>query len=389
MKRREVLKYGMCGLAAISLKSMGCSGSNYIGQDISLNITEALFEMVDRRPVYMWAFQDPNQPDPLKAGPRVPGPVISVVERETIDLTLTNTLRENHGFRIPSAPGQPDVVDFGTLAPGETKTKYFLAPSPGIYMYFDPLNSPVNRVLGLHGVMVVMPRVTLNKSPYTDPTTNVLDLFNDLGTTAAFPGQAWDPARQLIWNLHSIDPKWNDLAQSGRAIDAGQFQGGFLPRYFTINGKSGFFASHDMDTAMEGHVGQPMLVRIVNSGLATHSPHIHANHVFVLAVNDVVQNNVFFVDTFTVRPLDRVDWLVPFQRPPDIPVHPNNPNQLLRIDAAQELQLSFGGVKQSPLDFPMHCHMEMSQTAAGGNYPLGIVTHFAFTGDVDGVPFPH
>ncbi|MHB8881254.1 MAG: multicopper oxidase domain-containing protein [Thermodesulfovibrionales bacterium] len=390
MKRRDVLKFGMVGLAAVSLKSIGCSSNPYyVGQDISLNITEALFEMVDRKPVYMWAFQDPNQPDPMKAGPRVPGPLISVLEEEEIDLTITNTLDENHGFRIPSAPGQPDVVDFGTLAPGETKTIYFRAPAAGTYMYFDPLNSPVNRVLGLHGVMVVRPNNTLLRVPYTNPTANVQALFDDLGTTGEFPGHAWDPSRMKIWNLHSIDPRWNAMALAGTQIDSGQFQNGFLPRYFTINGRSGFFSTHDMDTAMEGHVGEPVLVRIVNSGMATHSPHLHANHVYVLAVNSVVQSSVVCVDTYAVRPLDRVDWLIPFQRPPDIPVHPNNPGQLLRIDAAQELGMSFGGVRQSPLDFPMHCHMEMSQTAAGGNYPLGMVTHMSFTGDVDGVLFPH
>jgi hypothetical protein len=28
----------------------------------------------------------------------------------------------------------------------------------------------------------------------------------------------------------------------------------------------------------------------------------------------------------------------------------------------------------------MHCHTEMSQTAAGGNYPMGLVTHWEMTG---------
>ena len=45
------------------------------------------------------------------------------------------------------------------------------------------------------------------------------------------------------------------------------------------------------------------------------------------------------------------------------------------------------GVPQSPLAFPMHCHVEMSQSAAGGNYPRGLVAHWEITGDVDGVDF--
>ena len=41
------------------------------------------------------------------------------------------------------------------------------------------------------------------------------------------------------------------------------------------------------------------------------------------------------------------------------------------------------GLFQSPIEYPMHCHMEPSQTAAGGNYPGGLVTHWAITGDLD------
>ncbi len=50
-----------------------------------------------------------------------------------------------------------------------------------------------------------------------------------------------------------------------------------------------------------------------------HSLHIHANHVYVTGVNGVVQENPVWVDTFTVHPLDIVEWAVPFTRPPDVP----------------------------------------------------------------------
>ena len=44
---------------------------------------------------------------------------------------------------------------------------------------------------------------------------------------------------------------------------------------------------------------------------------------------------------------------------------------------------------QSPLEYPMHGHTEIDQTAAGGNYPQGMITHFIITGDLDKVPFPN
>jgi hypothetical protein len=33
-----------------------------------------------------------------------------------------------------------------------------------------------------------------------------------------------------------------------------------------------------------------------------------------------------------------------------------------------------------PLLYPMHCHIEMSQTASGGQYPQGMVTHWELLG---------
>jgi len=263
------------------------------------------------------------------------------------------------------------------------------------------LNDPVNRVLGLHGALVVSPAA--GNTPYSFPTPAVQQLFNDLGTTPQFPKHAlspagWDPTRFRIWLQHQIDPAYNAQAQAdfqaGRAstVSSSNMRANFLPRFFTINGKSGAFASHDHSIFLEGRIGQPMLVRVLNAGLFTHSNHLHANHFYVTALNNAVRNNVFFIDSLIINPLDRIDWLVPFLRPPDIAGATNVP---LRNLIPNELALTISGpngspgVPQSPLVYPMHCHMEPSQTAAGGNYPQGSVTDFYFLGDVDGVDFPN
>jgi FtsP/CotA-like multicopper oxidase with cupredoxin domain len=385
MNRREFLKTGMAGIALLSLKTLGCSSSNapYSGAQFDLTIGAALFEMVDGTTVFMWAFEDPL------TGPRMPGPVIEVTEGMPVRVTVTNTLKENHAFVVPG------VVDSGVIAPGESAVVDFTAPAAGTYMYLDPLNAPVNRVLGLHGAMIVLPKA--GNTPYSAPTAAVQQLFNDLGTTPQFPKNAkfpagWQRERSRIWLMHQVDPAFNAQAladfQAGRpsTVSAAAMKADFLPRYFTINGKSGAFSSHDPATTLEGRIGEPMLVRILNAGLFTHSNHLHANHFYVTAVNNAVRDNVFFLDSYHIFPEDRVDWLVPFVRPPDIPGDQNIP---LRDLIPEELALVLGDVPQSPLGYPMHCHMEPSQTAAGGNYPQGTVTHFEFLGDVDGVDFPH
>ncbi len=346
-------------------------------------ITEALVEMVDHTPVYHWAFEDLDDP---RGMPRMPGPLISGITGNDINLSITNTLPDVHGFIIPGIAGTPG--NGIQIEPGRTQTMSFPAPEAGSYMYFDPFNAPVNRVLGLHGPMVVLP--ASGNTPYSDPTPTVQKLFDDLGTAAHFPGEPWIPEHSRIWLFHSIDPRFNAMAERGEKIDATRFTDEFLPRYFTINGESGAYASHNHNTVPHGRIGQPHLIRIMNTGMNADSPHIHGNHVYLLAKRLPsgvlhVQENVVLVDTFTDEVSQCMDWLLPFIRPPDIPGDENIP---LRRLIPTELSLTLGGVGQSPLAYPMHGHNEQSQSAAGGNYPQGMVTGWEITGDVDGVDFP-
>jgi len=399
MKRRDFIKIGLSGLAAITVGRVKIPGlfrteAFAAAQTVNLTMEAALVEMVDGTQVFHWLFGS------SATGPSFPGPVIFATSGDDITINITNNLFEPHAFQILGTR-----VLTPPIAPGQTRTISFKAPAAGTYLYMDPLNDPVNRVLGLHGALVVSP-VTGN-TPYSYPTPAVQQLFNDLGTTPQFPKHAsyippllpgWQTDRYKIWLQHQIDPAFNAQLQAdyeaGRAatVNAAQMRANFLPRYFTMNGKSGGFAAHDHSTHLHGRIGQPMLVRILNTGLFTHSNHLHANHFYVTAVNNVVRSNVFFLDTATINPLDRIDWLVPFLRPPDIAGNINTP---LRNLIPNELALTISGpgtspgVPQSPLGYAMHCHMEPSQTAAGGNYPQGTLTHVSFLGDIDGVDFPN
>ena len=409
MKRRDFLKYSGFGIAGILV---GCSGggngssnggngggdgggggggnggggggngggANPPDKIFNVTMTAALFEMIDGETVFMWSFTDPQ------GVPRMPGPVLEVTEGELIKINVTNGLAENHAFAIPG------VVESGVIAPGTTVAVNFTAPAGGTYLYLDPLNAPVNRVLGLHGPMVVLP--ASGNTPYTANTPAVQQLFDDLGTTTHFPKHALTPAgwqkdRFRIWLHNQIDTAFCAKAQRGEIIDPVEMIATFLPLYFTINGKSGAFSAHADDVVLKGRIGQPMLVRIMNAGLFTHSDHLHANHFYVVSENNVTRDRAVAADTWIIEPEDRIDVLVPFIRPPDIPGDPNIP---VRDLIPNELALVLGGnvgVQQSPLVYPMHCHNEPSQTAAGGNYPQGAVTHFEFLGDLDGVDFPN
>ncbi len=390
MKRRDFLKMSSCGIAVVALGSgmmplFGRAGHalDHSERLLDLKLTEVDAQMVDRTLVYMWAFSAPE------LGPRIPAPVLIVQEGETVRLNVTNEIERggDHGFAVPG------VFDSGPIPFGESVEVEFAAPKAGTYFYLDPFNAPVNRVMGLHGVLVVMPDTVGNNTPYSDSTPNVQRLFDELGTKGwspglgsdHFPGHPWDPARTWVWLFNTVDPDKNDLLDPERVgsvdfLSAAEFEDGYLPRYFTLNGKSGFFAAGHSDEGHEhvlggkldiqaelspfGNVGQPALIRSLNAGLATHSPHPHGNHFYLLAENGTVRDNVWWIDTWSIAPLDRKDLLLPFIVPPEIGAWP----------PVDEL---------FPLVYPMHCHVEMSQTAAGGNYPQGAVTHWQIDGDID------
>lgn len=390
LTRRDFIRYALVGAAAFSggfaldryapfLKSPRLGGRYHLA------ITEALVQMVDRSYVYHWVFEDLERLRPM---PQLPGPLIDAFEGEELEFTISNNLPDVHGFRVPGVPGE---VGAGlVISPGETKEFSFKAPGGGSYLYYDHLNEPVNRVMGLHGPMIILPKE--RNTPYSNLTLAVQQLFDDLGTTGHFPGEPWKHERTKIWLFSQIDPTFNEMVERSEPIDAQRIRTEFLPRYFVINGVSGAYASHDHSIVPSGFIGQPHVIRLMNAGLAHHSPHLHANHFYVLAKVDaqkerqVVQENVPALDSVTLVPLERMDWLHPFIRPPDIPGDPRKP---LRELCRNELSMTIGGVAMSPMSWPMHCHLELSQTAAGGNYPQGAVTIWELLGDLDGVPFPH
>ena len=365
INRRQFLKIASSGMAAVAVGAAGGYSLFWRGGEamaatptLSLLMVDAQMEMSDRVQLPVWVFQKEGDV------PRLPGIAIFSVEGDSIEINITNKLTVKHSFYIP------DVVDSGDILPNETVTVRFNAPAAGTYMYYDNLNAPMNRVMGLHGPLVVMPQIPF--TPYSNPNTSMHNLFSDLGTTAHFPGNLWDPARNWFWFLNSFDPIKNNAAAASPSMSASNFTNGYMSQYFTINGKSGFFSSHDPHTRLSGNVGQPCLVRCMNAGLITHSYHLHGNHAYQLTNSDfdrgttVISENIRMLDAWPLAPLQGKDMLVPFIQPPDIPASKWPPVQ-----------------EKFPLDFPMHCHTEPSQTAAGGNYPHGLLTHFIITGPIN------
>ena len=67
-------------------------------------------------------------------------------------------------------------------------------------------------------------------------------------------------------------------------------------------------------------------------------------------------------DTVQLEPLDRKESLLPVRRPPDV------------VDPVWD-------ARTDDWRYPMHCHAEPSQTAAGGLYPGGLVADWVVAAD--------
>lgn len=391
LSRRDVLKGGTAGLAALVVSPMlpGLAGNPAYGaaaqaQALVFTITDVLKNMVthqdpqlNRRAniaqCYFWTYQLANVPI------ETPGPIIFAREGDLIDISVTNALDENHELAIPG-------IGFttGPIAPGASFAGQIAVPAnaAGTYLYFDTLNAPVNRMMGLHGAFVVMPNPD-NGTPFTaaDVAANpkLAQLFADLGAQPWWPGLAWNegaandapfpptpPFRQVIWLLHEASPNlFAEVGQfpPGQDFPAATFVDRFLnnsfvpngknkapavpgdhPQYFTISGQSGHFSHNTPFVTPFMRVGEPNLVRVLNAGLWTHCIHLHANHFYMLKVRNELTNfgnvpgqpiNVFldldpavvpgitdnhiWLDVFGAHPGDVYEYIQPYMRPPDVP----------------------------------------------------------------------
>ncbi len=332
MNRRNFLKFSSAGLASTLLGSTGLISWTPRAEAATINqtffITEGFITQPDGVDVYFKGFSSDT------GSLNVPGAQIIAQEGDTINITIENTLGTDHSFVIDG------VVDSGVIAAGSRKTVSFTVNKAGSYLYYDGLNAPYNRLVGLHGALAVMPAGS-NSELYAGSPRFV---------------------QQYVWMMNDIDPVWHDDIRRGRTPSSS-----YKPYYFTINGRSMRVPGHPdygnpdidsgyaRDTRLEGSIGDRTLVRILNAGMCMHSVHFHANHVEWLARNGQPRPDIWKKDSlFLPNNMGSLDVIYPFETPPD----------------------SWPPVSTG--HYPMHLHDEMTQTAGGGLYQFGIATTIAF-----------
>jgi hypothetical protein len=368
MKRRDFLKLSATGVASIIIGShlpfLRAKDAFAATSNIEVTITDAVKEMVTHNAIndarcYFWVYR--MKVDGVDIPVDCPGPTIYAIKGDILNFTIKNDLDEPHSLFIPG------MCDSGPIAPGQTITvNNVVLNKSGGTMYYDNLNAPVNRVMGLHGALVVLPdsaNGNNNYTPYDSPTAHVQNLFNSFGSNnvgapVAFPGLRWqdgDPSnagltnptpgfRQFVWLYHQASPRlFAEVGNhpAGQNYPAATFVQKFTrdpfsptrqngkPEFFTINGQSGFFSHFSPAITPMVRVGEPFVIHIMNAGLQVVSHHFHCNHFYVTSTGTAqpgsgplgpdVSTNPIWVDVYGIKPMDLVDYTFPAMRPPDVP----------------------------------------------------------------------
>jgi FtsP/CotA-like multicopper oxidase with cupredoxin domain len=319
LSRRDFLIRGGAALSLLSASgSLAWASRAAAGNVVAdLYITEGVRELQDGRDLFLRGFSVAPEMPPAP-NPRA---VISAIAGDTVTVMVTNTLKTTHAFKVDG------VVDSGPITSGTTKTVTFNAPAPGAYLYHDPGSAPLNRILGLHGAMIVR-----EAGPQVDRA-------------------------DYLWVFNAFDSKLADRARTGGSVDFAAF----VPDVFAINGRFGDFSSQAKDTSPRHPPGTPVRIRMVNASPFAKSVHFHGEHPVVIRRTVAQQQTVGAAkDTFLIMPQEVVEVHMNFTVPSDaFPVPAPGPGR-------------------RDLEFPVHDHHELTQTLGGGLYPNGMLTEMVF-----------
>jgi nitrite reductase (NO-forming) len=123
--------------------------------EVNLTVQEVTAEIADGATFTYWTFNG-----------TVPGPMIRVMEGDTVKLTLTNpiTSTSGHDIDLHAVNGPGGGANVTKVAPGESKTLTFKALNPGAYIYHCAFSPPyVHIAMGMYGGILVEPKGGLPK----------------------------------------------------------------------------------------------------------------------------------------------------------------------------------------------------------------------------------
>lgn len=202
----------------------------------------------------------------------VPGPVIDLRQGDRVTLTVKNLdPRMPHAIDLHAAMVAPNQ-NFTPVLPGQSKTLYFTANKPGVFLYHCESNPmPMHMAQGMYGAVIVTP---LGQKP-----------------------PLYTLVQSEFYRPDSLESVLNTR-----------------PRYVVFNGMANRYQTRRLPVP----VGTPFTIAFVNAGPNDFA----AFHVVGTVLRDVEasgdpRNNLYDVQTYSVAPGDACLIHLKFQQPGD------------------------------------------------------------------------
>jgi len=350
LSRRTVLKYSLGSIAVVAAGgSMVLASATRVAADVvnaTLFATGGERTMIDGLVVPFIGFGSAAGRLELPSGQ------LEVQTGDAVNLAITNNSPLPIGFSVPGVLRDSTAL----VPPGASRTMTFTAPDrPGTFVYIGTVNgsAETGRALGATGAMVVLPRGSRTSVDSLYPGVRARARRQPMFGVGLPPPLPTNIVQERTWIFAELNPSTaRDLAGGRVSLPSDP-----EPEYFLINGLSGMLSVEDHHTNITGRaggLGQPgdtTLVRMINTGRAPRSIHLHGNHFWILAHPDTPWIVGAHKDTVRIPSSGIVDILVPLETPPDS--YP---------------------VTRRAQKYVVHDHIEMAETASGGHYPSGMVS---------------
>lgn len=200
---------------------------------------------------------------------------------DTLEVKVINTDSVQHGFTI-KGHGAGVAIDPGDSA---TSSAVFNENNTA-FVYYDHLNYPSYRALGLAGLIHV-----------------------------AAPGTS-----TFYWNLKEFQKDWAADHAQGNAVDWTTY----YPDYFTVNGRSSPHTNSDPVARVTGSVGETIHIVVANTGQSVHSIHFHGYHAEIIYSSANAAHQGRSKDTFPVKSMETMVLEMIPDKTGEYPVHDHN-----------------------------------------------------------------
>lgn len=206
--------------------------------------------------------------------------VIDIGTTDSLKIKIINNDTIVHGFDIKNYAGVSQVI-----LPGDSAeiTVYF--GNESVWVYYDQLNYPENRYMGLAGMICV------SNSTH----------------------------QKFYWNFKEHETMYNINIANGIPVNWNTY----YPDYFTVNGKS-FPEIQNHNLAVPNvYLGDTILIFAINTGQSKHSIHFHGFHASAQYAFNPQQLN-WSKDTWPMGSMDCYIWRVVFDKVGQYTVHDHN-----------------------------------------------------------------